>query len=334
MAGRSRLEVALFGSTARMREEGRIMNARSIKRTLAALVIVVALLVSGGCGSEQGSGTASAARTVTFPVTVTDDAGRKVTIDAKPERIVSLAPGNTEICFALGILDRVVGVTTYDDFPPEVTSIEKVGDFVTPNLEAIAALEPDLVLATTGVQADLIDRIEATGARVVAIDPASLDALYDSIMLVGTITGEPAAAASLVDRMKADLETIQSAIEAAPVPCFIEIAQEPLFTAGQGTLINDLIEQAGGENIVTEQGYVAYSLETLLTKDPEVYLATRGSMSDPNDLAKRPGFDKLAAVKNGRVHVLDDNLVSRPGPRVIDGIRQIAESLHPEAFGK
>jgi len=306
------------------------MHGRYVKCALV-LALAVALLAAGGCGKKADE---PVAPTASFPVTVTDDAGRSVTIDAKPERIVSLAPANTEILHGLGVLDRVVGVTTYDDFPPEVSSIAKVGDFVTPNLEAIVAANPDLVLVTTGIQADVIANLEKTGAKVVAIDPQSLEALYTSIGTVGAVTGESAAAAAIVQDMKDELELIQDAIDAAPVRCFIEIAQEPLFTAGAGTLINDLIEQAGGENVVVEEGYVAYSLEQLLTDDPEVYLATKGSMSDPAQIDARAGYGELAAVKTGRVYVLDDNLVSRPGPRIIQGIRQIAEALHPEAFGQ
>ncbi len=306
------------------------MHGRFLHYTLV-VALTVTLLGAGGCGTKAE---APSRPTASFPVTVTDDAGRSVTIDTKPERIVSLAPANTEILHGLGILDRVVGVTTYDDYPPEVTSLPKVGDFVTPNLEAIAAADPDLVLVTTGIQADVIANLEKTGAKVVAIDPQSIEALYASIVTVGAVTGEPAAATTVVQDMKDELELIQDAIDAAPVRCFLEIAQEPLFTAGAGTLLNDVIEQAGGENVVVEEGYVAYSLEQLLTDDPEVYLATKGSMSDPAQIEARPGYDKLAAVKAKRVYVLDDNLVSRPGPRIIQGVRQVAEALHPEAFGR
>lgn len=305
--------------------------ARIAGALLAAMLLVAAV---AGCGGDTGADGADAPRSATFPVTVTDDAGREVTVDAKPERIVSLAPANTEILYGLGALDRLVGVTTYDDYPPEVATLEKVGDFVGPNLEAIAALEPDLVLVTTGVQADIISQIEALGATVIAIDPQSLEALYMSIGTVGVAIGEPAKADEVVSEMKRELAAIQELIDAAPVRCFIEIAQDPLFTAGSGTLLNDLIDQAGGENVVVQEGYVGYSVEQLLTDDPEVYLATLGSMSDPADLAERPGYDGLTAVKNGRVAVLEDNLVSRPGPRIVQGVRQIAEALHPEAFGK
>ncbi|MEN6429624.1 MAG: ABC transporter substrate-binding protein [Coriobacteriales bacterium] len=304
----------------------------TLRRFVALALSVAVLLGLAGCGQDTSAEKPAPASS--FPVTVKDDAGRSVTVKTKPQRIVSLAPGNTEIVYSLGILDRVVGVTTYDDYPPEVASVEKVGDFVTPNLEAIAAARPDLILVTTGVQADVIDKLESTGAAVVAIDPQSLDGLYASIATVGAVTGESDAAAEVVRGMKDELAVLQEAIDASPVTCFVELAQDPLFTAGSGTLINDLIEQAGGENVVTDEGYVAYSLEKLVTDDPEVYLATKGSMSDPSQLAKRPGYSDLFAVKNGRVYILDDNLVSRPGPRVIQGVRQIAEALHPEAFGK
>ncbi len=309
------------------------MQTRNWLRALLAAALAAMLVVApAGCAKKAADNGGKAQQQAAFPVTLTDDAGREVTIAKKPERIVSLAPANTEIVYALGALDRVVGVTTFDDYPPEVSSIAKVGDFMNPNMEAIAAAKPDLVLATGGVQADTIAKLEDAGAVVLAVDPQSLDGVYKAIEMVGKAIGEPAKAAEVVQGMKDELETIQSAIEEAPVRCFIEIAQEPLYTAGPGTFINDLIDQAGGENVVTQEGYVGYSLEQLLKDDPDVYLATKGSMSDPADIDKRPGYSALSAVKAKRVFVLDDNLVSRPGPRCIQGIRQIAEALHPDAF--
>jgi iron complex transport system substrate-binding protein len=234
---------------------------------------------------------------------------------------------------ALGLLDSLVGVTTYCDYPPEVTELSQVGDFVAPNLEAIAAAEPDLVLATTGVQADVIVQLEELGADVVAIDPQSLDAVFDSIVMVGDVTGTADEADALVAQMQADLDEIEALVSAAePVTAFLEIAQDPLFTAGPGTLLDDLIVAAGGANVVAEEGYVGYSLEQLVVDDPQVYMATLGSMSDPSDIDGRAGYEELAAVEAGRVFVLEDNLVSRPGPRVVEGVRQIAQALHPDAF--
>ncbi len=301
-----------------------------------ALLVLAAVLAAGalaGCSPEEATETAPGSGT-TFPIVLTDDAGRTVTIAARPERIVSLAPANTEIVAALGALDRLVGVTTYCDYPPDVAEIEKVGDFIGPNLESIAALDPDLVLVTTGIQTEVIGQLEALGAAVVAIDPQTLDALFTSIATVGAAVGETAEADELVASMQIQIDEISEQVEGGPVTCFLEIAQDPLFTVGAGTLLNDLVEHAGGENVVTADGYVAYSVEQLVAIDPQVYLATKGSMSDPSDIAGRPGYGALRAVAAGRVYLLDDNLVSRPGPRVVEGIRQIAAALHPDVFGQ
>ncbi len=312
------------------------MNKRFRIGTALLLVVALCAFTLAGCSTsaeepaaEQPSSEAVAA----FPVTVTDDAGREVTVESEPMRIVSLAPANTEIVAELGLIDRLVGVTSFCDYPAEVADIEKVGDFVGPNIEAVAAVEPDLVLATTGVQTDVIEQLEAIGAIVVAVDPQNLEQLYAAIEMVGAVTGATVEAEATVADMTAGVDFIKETVaQVDTVPCFIEIAQDPLFTAGSGTLLDDLIKAAGGTNVVTDPGWVAYSLEQLLEDDPTVYLATLGSMSDPDALAARPGFDSLSAVKNSRVVVLDDNLVSRPGPRVVEGLGSIAVALHPELF--
>lgn len=310
---------------------------------LAELAVGLALVAGlvAGCGDGGGNGAddagadgTSGAQATVYPVTITDDAGREVTIAARPERIVSLTPGNTEIVCALGAIDRLVGVTTQCDYPAEVTEITEIGDFASPNLEAVAAVDPDVVFVTTGVQADVIEQLEALGASVIAIDPQTIEGLYASIATVGTVIDENESAAGVVGSMRIQIEDIGERVEGAPVTCFLEISQNPLYTVGAGTLLDELIQYAGGENIVTEPGYVAYSVEQLLAADPEVYLATAGSMSDPSDLAGRPGYSELSAVANGRVYILDDNLVSRPGPRVVEGIREIAEALYPDAFAE
>lgn len=297
------------------------------------------LLALSGCGDGRQDASAPESpggetqQTAAFPVTVTDDSGREVTIDSEPMRIVSLAPANTEIVAALGLLDRLVGVTSVDDYPAEVADIAKVGDFAGPNLEAVAAAKPDLVLATGGIQADVVAQLEDLGADVVAVDPGDLESLFSSIEMVGAVTGARDGAAKTIASMHETLDEVSTAVSGATaVPVFLEIAQDPLFTAGPGTLLHDLIITAGGANIVTEEGYVAYSVEQLVAEDPVVYLATRGSMSNPEDLESRAGYSSITAVRTGRVYVLDDNLVSRPGPRVAEGVRQIAEALHPELF--
>ena len=310
-------------------------TARKVTRVVAGLAIAAAMAFAlTGCGAKTASAPAPVATVKAgFPVTITDDASRTVTIDAEPKRIVSLAPANTEIVYSLGIFDRMVGVTTWDDYPPQVKDVAKIGDFTTPNLEAIAAAKPDVILLTGGVQADVLSKLEGLGAKVVVIDPQDLDGVYSAISTVAKITGTTAKGDEVVAGMKSDLAGITAKLAgAAPTRAFIEIGWSPLFTAGLGTLLNDLVVKAGGENVVTEKGYVGYSVEQLVKDQPDVYLGTLSSIGDAATLAKRPGYSAISAIKAGRVFSLTDDLVSRPGPRVVEGVLEIAKALHPDLF--
>lgn len=305
-----------------------------------ALALLLGAGLLAGCAKSGGAGAGSVAETSQtpsassmYPLTITDDASRTVTIASQPKRIVSLAPANTEMLYSLGIFDRVVGVTTFDDYPAEVSKVAKVGDFMTPNLEAIAAAKPDVVLVTGGVQAETLGKLEDLGVPVVVIDPQTLDGVYDAIGKVAEICGVPAKGMEVVGKMKAELADIEQTLQGTkPARAFIEIGWNPLFTAGKGTLLDELLTKAGGTNIVTENGYVSYSVEQLVKDQPEVYLGTLSSIGNFDAMKKRPGYSALGAVKDGRVYELDDDLVSRPGPRVIEGIRLIAAALHPGLF--
>jgi iron complex transport system substrate-binding protein len=309
-------------------------NARLVRTAVALAAASLALLALAGCGARgAGSAAAPVAQVSGSPVTVTDDASRTITLKAPAKRVVSLAPANTEIVYALGAMDRLVGVTTFDDYPAEVSSIAKMGDFTTPNLEAIASAKPDLVLVTGGVQAEVLGKIEGLGANVLVLDPKDLDGVYRAIGLVAQALGTPEKGAAVTDGMKADLAAVRATVGSeAPVTCFVEIGWNPLFTAGPGTLIDELVREAGGANVVTQPGYVGYSAEQLLKDQPAVYLGTRSSLTDAGTIDQRPGYKRLDAVVAGRVVALDDNLVSRPGPRIVQGVLEIARALHPDRF--
>jgi iron complex transport system substrate-binding protein len=314
---------------------------RSVAVSVAVAVAMAGVLTTSGCTSappapaESAAPTAAAPAAVAFPVTVTDDAGRKVTIERRPERVVSLAPANTEIVYALGLGERVVGVTTFDDYPPQVKDVPKVGDFTNPNLEAIAGAKPDIVLVTGGVQADVLSKLEKLGAKVLVVDPQSLDGVSRAIVTLGVALGAQKAAGATADKMAADLAAIRAAVGKEPArSAFIEIGWKPLFTAGAGTLMDDMLLAAGGTNVVKEKGYVGYSIEQLVKDQPYAYLGTKSSIEPVDGVPDRPGYEALTAIEQGRIYSLDDNVVSRPGPRVVEGVRQIAEALHPEAFGK
>jgi len=302
-------------------------------RTIAVLAaLALAASLGAGCAKTVESPKAAtpdaASAETAYPLTVTDDASRTVTVDAQPQRIVSLAPGNTEILFALGLGERVVGVTSYDNFPAEVADIAKVGDFAGPNVEAVAAADPDIVLVTTGVQADVVTKLEELGATVVAIDPSTLEALYADIDKIAAMANVSEKGDALVSNMQRQIASIQKSVAGKePVTAFVEIGQNPLYTVGSGTLIDELVTLAGGKNVVTEAGYVPYSVEQLVKSDPAVYLATKSSATDLASVEKRAGYAGLSAVKGGRVVILDDDLVSRPGPRIVEGLKQLAEGL-------
>ena len=315
--------------------------AQSTRPTAAAIAaLALAALLAGalalaGCSAKPAApaaGTGATTATSGFPVTVTDDASRSVTVKSAPQRIVSLAPAATEILFALNLGEKVVGVTSYDDYPSQVASITKVGDFAGPNVEAVAAAKPDLILATSGVQADVVKKLEGLGATVVVLDPQSLAGVYSNIETVGKITGTSEMAKEVVGGMKADVASIRESVAGSPtVTAFVEIGQNPLFTTGTGTLMNELVTFAGGQNVVTQPGYVSYSAEQLIKSNPQVYFATKGSSNDPSAVQNRPGYGQIDAVKNKRVVILDDSLVSRGGPRIVLGLKQIAAGLHPGA---
>lgn len=311
-------------------------NARHA-RIAVILAAALALAALAGCSTpaaQKSAGGAKATSTgAAYPLTITDDAGRSVTIATQPKRLVSLAPANTEILYSLGKLGQVVGVTTYDDYPAQVADIAKIGDFQTPNLEAIASAKPDVIFITGGVQADVISKLEGVGGKVVVIDPRDIAGVYAAISTVGKVVGSTDRADEVVAGMKKDLAEIRTKIGSEPaVSCFVEIGWNPLYTAGPGTLIDDLVTQGGGTNVVKESGYVGYSVEQLLVDQPRVYLGTASSLTDMGTIDQRPGYKKLDAVISTRVVSLDDNLVSRPGPRIVQGVREIARALHPDRF--
>lgn len=309
--------------------------------TLLVLLFVFFLCLSAACSGgpagSQGSSSGREASGSGYPLTITDAVGRKVTFDSRPERIVSIAPSVTETLFAVGAGRRVVGVTTADDYPPEVESIEAVGDFRGPNVEKVISLDTDLMFlsfdgATKGYADDMQEK---TKAKVVVLNPKTVEEAISSVGQVARIVGAQEKGRVVEERLRSELKQIEEQVVGEPEPTvFYEVWGDPLQTAGPGSFIDDTIRLAGGENIAadTKEAYPEYSKETLLQKDPDYYLAARSSGVDAEEISRRPGYSALEAVKDGHVVVVNDDLVVRPGPRIVDGVREIAEVIHPEAF--
>lgn len=308
------------------------------------LASTFAAAVLGGCSSSSDETSAASSPAAAGPITVTDDAGKTVTLDQPAAKVVSIAPANTEIAFALGAGGKVVGDTTYCDYPEAAKSIAKIGDFSNPSLEKIVALEPDLILAAGGIQQGMRAKFEKLGMQVYVVDPTTLDELYADLGELGQLMGVSTQAQKIVTDMQQQVADVQQKIGEAQASSqtpfttpkvFLEIYGKPLMTAGTGTFIDDLITKAGGVNVGAGAGpgFPEYNAEKLIEEDPSVYVAVKGAQSDPGQIAARPGYDQLTAVKNGAVYVIDDNIVTRPGVRLILGLQQLAQMIHPEIFG-
>jgi iron complex transport system substrate-binding protein len=303
---------------------------------LAALVVVTAACTQDAEAPPEDSTAGAPSPSVTgspFPVDLVDDDGIEVTIAAEPQRIVTFAPSMTEIVFALGLGDRLVGVSgPFDDYPAEARDVEQVGgagDFgVDPNIEAVVALEPDLFLTISGGDAWKAE-LRDLGVPVVTLNATDFADLLDDIATVGVVTGAAEQAQTLADDMAARAEAV-AAQATERVTCFFEVYYPPLTTVGPNTFVYDLLERAGCDPVTADAAsdYPEWSVEDLVADGPQVYLATPESAESAEVVADRPGFDGIPAVADGSVVLVDGDLVTRPGPRVVDGLEQLATSLH------
>jgi iron complex transport system substrate-binding protein len=308
-----------------------------VKRSLTVIIVMV-LLVSAPLPFLAGCGSQGAVQAKERPAFFTDDMGRQVSVARIPERIVSAAPACTEILFALGLGDKVVGDTEYCNYPEEAVAKTKIGTFTNPNIETIVGLQPDLVLATGGVQKDVLDRMEQLGLNVYAVNAATFEGTVKDIRDIGEITGTSEQAEAIATDMETRASAIGEAVaerEAAGETrpkVFYEIFYEAqVWTAGKGSVISDLINRAGGINIADEEtgDYYEFSVEKLISENPQVYLVGSGSMSNPGDVKARPGWEQMDAIKNGRIYVIPEDLVYRTGPRLIDGLEAIYAAIYP-----
>lgn len=314
------------------------MNKFRFKGMALMMAIVVLMGVLAGCAPKTTVGVEQPASSNedSAKLKVTDDFGVEVVLDKVPEKIVSLAPSHTEILFALGLGDKVVGVTSYCDYPKEALAVEKVGDFSGNNLEKIIELSPDLVIQYGSGDENENARLKEAGINVIGFEPESIDEIIDTINRIGQITGTADNAETLTDKMIKDKDEIISKLKnTEKVKVFYEIWHDPLMAAGPGSFMDQLMALAGGENIASDaqDEYPQFDLEQLVERNPEVYL-TSADMPEKTveSMIARPGYENIEAMKTGRVYVLDANIVSRPGPRIIEALELVAKAIHPEIF--
>ena len=292
-------------------------------RWMAALLVAVTLLA--------GAVPAAAA------VALRDMLDREVVLPALPARIVSLVPSATEILFALGADDRLVGVTRFCDYPPAARAKASVGDMLTPNLEAIVALRPDVVIVTDeGNREETFDQLRRFGIPMYLVRAQRLEDVGRVITRLGQLTGRVDAARAMVDRLQQRVAAVKRSVAPFRRPRVLYVVwPEPLIVPGRHAIVSDLIRIAGGDSITAGEGetYPRFSLEAAIARNPEVIiLATHGAATGAAAKEKFARFASLAAVRAGRVHTADGDLVHRYTPRVADGLEALARAIHPEAF--
>ncbi|HEY7677512.1 MAG TPA: ABC transporter substrate-binding protein [Candidatus Methylomirabilis sp.] len=273
-------------------------------------------------------------------VVVTDDAGRTVRLPAVPERVVSLAPGETEIVYALGRGERLVAVNEWSDFPPEALAVPRVRG-IRPSLEQMVALRPDLILFVGGM-GDVVSQFEAQGLPVLVLAPRNLEGVYRGIERLGAVLGAPERARAIARGMRDRVAGVRARLAGARRPrVFYEVdGTDPVrpFTAGPGTFIHELLELAGGENVAAgaQGAWPQISLERLLKADPEIIiLGDAIGVNNPQTaemVMRRPGWEQVTAVRRRAIHAVDGNLAGRPGPRLVEGLEALARIIHPERF--
>ncbi len=298
-----------------------------MKRLLLVSLILVLTLALSGC----------AALNILQPnIVVTDDLGREVRLERVARRIVSLAPSNTEMLFALGIEEKVVGVTDICDYPAGATAKEKVGSFATPSVEKIVGLRPDLVVAAS-LHRTAGEQLAALGIPVIVLNAESIQGVLANAELLGRVAGAERGAQRVKRQINDDIRIVDERLktvtnEQRPL-VYYEVWSSPIMTAGPNTFLHELITRAGGINLgaTAATDWPTLSLEELLTRQPQVMVYGHAAET-VEQVKQRPDWGSIPALRDGRVYLVDENLILRPGPRIGQGIRLLSSRLHPDLW--
>ncbi len=262
-----------------------------------------------------------------YPVRVKDARGKSVLIKTKPMRIVSLAPGNTEMLYAIGLTNRIVGVTRYCDYPAAAKQKPKVGD-MTVDIETVVSLKPDLVFAHSALNSTAIPKLEKLGLTVFAIDPKSLAQVADDIRTLGKIAARPKTADLAASKMESAIKTVKADSAKKPARRVLVVVQSsPLWSAGPGTFVDEMLKTISATNVAydAKPGFVPFSRELAISRNPDVIIS--GHQPDIAFFNRSPEWKTTGAVKNKRVYVIDSDIIMRAGPRLADGLKEMARKV-------
>lgn len=299
------------------------MSRWFLRMTMLLFIFAGVLIFCSGCTDNTDTGIINSSNTST----------------ATPTRVISLAPSETEIFYAINTPDSgisLVGRTDYDDYPPEALSVPSVGGPQTLSVESIVSKDPDLIVGTTLAQKIVVDNLISLGYDVETYDLETIEDVYLNIESLGEILGLEESANALIDDMKSRETEIENAPKETPAPkTWYVVAVDPLYAAGNNTLQGEMIEKAGGVNVFSDMdGYFVATYEAVIEREPEVIIVPSGHGSTTVNFTQQilsiPEFKNLPAIKNGRVYTVDDDTVSRPGPRIIDGLEQFYQCINAE----
>lgn len=312
---------------------------RIIKNLTTILIAMAMIATFTGCTSDNKTDSSSntqnkAAQTV-YPYTVTDSKGKDVVIESEPKKIISVAPSVTELIYALGKGDELLGRTDYCDYPEEAKAVQSIGSLTDPNIEKIIELKPDIVIASTHFKDDVAKKLEDLGIKIVVLkDSKSIDGAYESINTLGEILNAQDKAQEVVDSNKKKIEVIKEKVKNAErkkAYYVVGFGKTGDYTATGDTFIAEMLNIAGGKNIAQDATGWKYSLEKIIENDPEYIIISKNFVLKDQFIATN-GYKELSAVKNNKVFEIDDNLVNRQGPRIADGVEALAKILHPDLF--
>lgn len=311
------------------------------------LMIGMTLLVLAGC-NEQDTLPAKKEDSVeinsetAFPITMTDAVGQEITLEEAPTSIISMIPSNTEILFALGLDEEIVGVNDYESYPEKALEKEKIGGMEY-NIEKIISLSPDIVFAHESIvgMADAgLQQLRDAGVKVYVVpDAKDFNSTYTTIEDIGRATGKHEEAQAIIKDMKAKVEEVQEKVANVKTKktVFVENSDVPeIYTPGNGTFMQEILTMVNAENIMADQeGWFQVSPEEIISRNPDVMLITYDYVEGIVEKVKtRDGFDTVTAVQNDEVIQVDEDATSRPGPRLVDGLEEVAKAIYPEAFSE
>lgn len=286
--------------------------------------------------SEEDGQQTSGTNETEYPLTITDSLGNEVTIEEEPQRVISLAPADTEILFALGVGDRVKGRTDYCSYPEEASEVESIGTYTSPNTELILSMEPDVIFASDYIDDSIKEQVESTGAKTVVFSANSVEEVKTVILQAGQILNVNEKARELTDSMDAELKELQVTLSSVKEKKSVFVDIGSFYSAGPGSLLADMLDKMGVTNVAADTGeaYPQLSVEMIIEKNPDFYLSL---YSTPEELRATAGLSELTCIKEDHIIFYEAlskeaDVIQRPSPRVVQGMRLLAEQIYPDLF--